>query len=124
MIEMRNTLVSIGIGLGVSAYLYGVNSGWKAFLSGSPKTAFIVFAVIGMAACSVGIGHSVENMGWTNPLVLLGMSFGLVNLLIVFVAVTGDQVWFVKDYASATLALGGSMVIKAIIKVAMNLIYL
>jgi len=121
---MRNTLVSIGIGLGVSAYLYGVKSGWNMLLNGSPRTTFIAFLVIGMALCSVGIGHSVENMGWTNPLVLLGMVFGLINLIIVFVAFTGDQVWFINDYATATLALGGSMVIKAILKVAMNLIYL
>ena len=89
-------------------------------LNGSPRSTNIAFMVFGMAACSVGIGHSVENMGWNNSLVIVGMGFGLLNLAIVYVALTGGQVWFVNDYASATRALGGSM----FLKVAMNLAYL
>ena len=45
-------------------------------------------------------------------------------MYITIIRVRARQVWFVSDYTSVTMALGGSMVIKAILKVAMNLIYM
>ena len=121
---MSNTITSIAIGLVVAGYLYALNAGWSLPLSDSPRTAFVAFIVVGMAFCGVGIGHSVETVGFNNPLVMVGMGFGLVNLFIAYTAFTGGQFMFVNDYASATMALGGMMILKVIVKVATNLIYL
>ena len=121
---MSNTIASIGIGLVVAGYLYALNAGWSLPLSDNPRTAFIAFIVVGMAFCGVGIGHSVETVGFGNPLVMVGMGFGVVNLFIAYTAFTGGQFMFVNDYASATMAIGGMMIMKVIVKVAMNLIYL
>lgn len=121
---MSNTITSIGIGLIVAGYLYALNAGWNLPLSDTPRTAFIAFVVVGMAFCGVGIGHSVETVGFSNPLVMVGMGFGLVNMFIAYTAFTGGQFMFVNDYASATMALGGMMVLKVVVKVAMNIIYL
>ena len=121
---MSNTIASIGIGLVVAGYLYALNAGWSLPLSDNPRTAFIAFIVVGMAFCGVGIGHSVETVGFGNPLVMVGMGFGVVNMFIAYTAFTGGQFMFVNDYASATMAIGGMMIMKVIVKVAMNLIYL
>ena len=118
---LNNTLVSVLIGVSVFVYLYLVNSGWRPPLD--ERTAFIFFVVVGMGMCGVGIGHSVENMGFNNPLVILGMSFGVLNLVIVYIALTGGSLFFVNDYSSATLALGGLMMVKVLVKVSMNFIY-
>ena len=87
------------------------------------RTVFILFVVVGMGMCVGGIGHSVENMGFNNPLVILGMGFGVLNLVIVYIALTGGSLVFVNDYASATMALGGSMIFKVFVKIIMNVIY-
>ena len=121
---MINTIASIAIGLMVAGYLYAMNSGWNLPLSDNPRTAFIAFIVVGMAFCGVGIGHSVETVGFGNPLVMVGVGFGLINMFIAYTAFTGGQFMFVKDYASATMAIGGMMIIKVIVKIATNLIYL
>lgn len=121
---MINTIASTAIGLVVAGYLYALSAGWNLPLSGNPRTAFIAFVVVGMAFCGVGIGHSVEAVGWGNPLVVVGMGVGLLNLYIAYTAFTGGQFMFVNDYATATMALGGLMIIKVVVKVAMNLLYL
>jgi len=121
MKAMNNTLTSILIGLAVSAYMYSVYAGVNLFPS--ERTAFIAFVIIGMAMCSVGIGNSVETVGFSNPLVILGMVFGILNLVIVYTALNGGSLFFVRDYTTATIALGGTMIIKVLIKVLMNFIY-
>ena len=121
---MSNTITSIAIGLVVAGYLYALNAGWSLPLSDSPRTAFVAFIVVGLAFCGVGIRHSSETVGFNNPLVMVGMGFGLVNLFIAYTAFTGGQFMFVNDYASATMAIGGMMILKVIVKVATNLIYL
>ena len=120
---MINTIASIAIGLIVAGYLYALNAGWSLPLSDNPRTAFIAFIVVGMAFCGVGIGHSVETVGFSNPLVMVGVGFGLVNMYIAYTAFTGGQFMFINDYSSATMAMSGMMIIKVIVKVAMNLIY-
>ena len=120
---MINTIASIAIGLIVAGYLYALNAGWSLSLSDNPRTAFIAFIVVGMAFCGVGIGHSVETVGFGNPLVMVGVGFGLVNMFIAYTALTGSKFMFVNDYTSATMAIGSMMIIKVIVKVAMNLIY-
>lgn len=124
MKAMINTLASLSIGLLVASYLYATYAGWSLPLSNNPRTAFIAFAVAGMAFCSVGIGHGQATVGFANPMMLMGIGFGIINLYIVYVALTGQQFMFVTDYTSATMALGGMMILKVITKLAMNLIYL
>ena len=121
---MSNTITSVAIGVIVAGYLYALNAGWSLPLSDNPRTAFIAFVVVGMAFCSVGIGHSVTTVGFGNPLVYVGMGFGLLNLFIVYTAFTGGQFMFINDYASATMAMSGIMLMKVVVKVSMNLIYL
>ena len=118
-----NTIASLGIGAIAALYIYGLRAGWSIPLNNNPRTAFIAFVVFGMAACGIGIGHSIETAGWSNPMVILGMGFGLINMYIVYTAFTGRTFMFVNDYTSATIALGGVMVLKVIIKLAMNLVY-
>jgi len=122
--KMMNTIASLGIGAIIALYTYGLRAGWNMPLSSNPRTTFIAFVIFGMAACGVGIGHSVETVGWGNPLVILGMGFGLVNLIIAYVGFTGGQVWFVHDYFSAMTAMGGVMLLKVLVKLTMNLVYL
>jgi len=121
---MSNTIASIGVGLVVAGYLYALNAGWSLPLSNSPRTAFTSFIVVGMAFCGVGIGHSIETVGLGNPLVMAGMGFGVLNMYIAYTAFTGGQFMFVNDYVSASMAISGVMLLKVIVKVAMNLIYL
>ena len=121
--NMMNTIASAAIGLTVCVYLYGLNAGWSLPFHDNPQTGFIAFVVFGFAACSVGIGHGAINVGFSNPLMIVGILFGIINLGIVYTAFTGGQIAFITDYASATLALGASMIMKAIIKIAMNFIY-
>ncbi len=121
---MINTAASLLIGVIVAGYLYALNSGWSLPLSDNPRTAFIAFVVVGMAFCGVGIGHSIETVGFSNPLTIVGVGFGLFNMFIVYTALTGGQFMFVNDYASATMALSGMMLVKVVVKIAMNLIYL
>ncbi len=121
---MSNTIASIVIGLVVAGYLYALNAGWSLPFSGNPRNAFIAFLVVGMAFCSVGIGHSVETVGFGNPMVLVGMGFGVLNLYIAYMAFTGGQFMFVNSYSTATMAIGGVMLVKVAVKVLMNLIYL
>ena len=118
---LNNTVISVLFGVLVSIYLYFINAGWKLPLS--DKMGFILFVIVGMAMCSVGIGHSLTNMGFNNPLVIFGMGFGVLNLFIVYIALTGGSLFFENDYASATMALGGSMIFKVLVKIIMNGIY-
>lgn len=124
MKNMSNTIASLGIGLIVAGYLYALNAKWNLPLSDNPRTAFISFLVVGMAFCGVGIWHSVETVGFGNPLVMFGVGLGMVNMYIAYTAFTGGQFMFVNDYASASVAMSGIMLVKVIVKVAMNLIYI
>ena len=119
-----NSIASLGIGTIAALYTYGLRAGWSMPLSNNPRTAFIGFIVFGMAACGIGMGHSIETVGWSNPMVILGIGFGLINMYIVYTAFTGGVFMFVNDYASASMALGGVMVLKVLVKLAMNLVYL
>jgi hypothetical protein len=85
--------------------------------------AFIVFIIIGTALCSVGIGNSYAKVGFSNPLVMVGMGFGLINLFIAYVALTGGQFLFVEDYKTATIAIGWVMIIKIIVQITINFLY-
>jgi len=121
--DMINTIASAAIGLAVFVYLYGTKAGWSLPFNDNPQTAFTAFVVFGLAACSIGIGHGVSNVGFNNPLMIVGVLFGIINITIVYTAFTGGQIAFITDYTSATLALGGSMIMKVIVKIAMNFIY-
>jgi len=121
---MMNTIASLGIGAIAAVYTYGLRAGWSMPLSNNPRTAFIAFVIFGIAACGIGMGHSIEKVGWSNPIFILGMGFGLINMYIVYTAFTGRTFMFVSDYASATIALGGVMILKVLVKLAMNLVYL
>lgn len=121
---MINTAASLLIGVIVVVYLYALNAGWDLPFSENPRTTFIAFIVVGMALCTVGIGHGEATVGFTNPLMLLGAVIGVVNMYISYIALTGGQFLFINDYVSATMAIGGIMLVKVVIKIAMNLIYL
>jgi len=124
MESVGNTVASVVIGVLVAGYMYALNAGWSLPFADNPRTAFIAMVVVGMAFCSVGIGHSVETVGFGNPLVMLGVGFGLVNLFIAYTALTGGSFLFIDDYASASMALGGMMLVKVVTKVAMNFLYI
>lgn len=124
MESMGNTIASVAIGVIVAGYMYALNAGWSLPIADNPRNAFIALVVIGMAFCSVGIGHSVETVGWSNPLTMLGVGFGLVNMYIVYIALTGGQFMFINSYSSASMALSGMMLVKVVTKIAMNFLYI
>ncbi|HEY7024189.1 MAG TPA: hypothetical protein VH371_04430 [Candidatus Limnocylindrales bacterium] len=81
--------------LGSAGVIACVAIAWLALTSesvpivGSPRGAIIAIAVVGMAACMVaGIGQA-PIIGWTHPLSIFGIVFGVLALIVAGAGILG-----------------------------------
>ncbi len=70
----------LGIGL-IVAFLTGA----QLPLVTSDRRAVAALAVLGWAACSMGVGPVTQAIGWRDPLVLAAIALGVVALLLIVV---------------------------------------
>jgi hypothetical protein len=82
-------------------------------LIGSGRAALVVFFVIGMAMCGMGMG--IAQYGWLNPFNLVGIVIGVLILAIGAMAVFGVRLSFMIDDRAAILAIAALMVVKVVL---------
>lgn len=103
-------MTSVVLGL-ISAALAGtVAFGYKLPLIGSPRAAFFVLMVLGMAMCSRRM--EIQKFGWTNPFNILGMVIGTVGLILVVAVAFRIKLPMIDSDRTAVLALAAIMALK------------
>ena len=84
------------------------------FISGD-REAFFALAIIGFAMCSFGMYASGELYGWLDPLRILAIVIGILNLVLVGAVFFQIQLPFISDDQTAFLVLAVLILIKFVI---------
>ena len=84
------------------------------FISGE-REAFFALAIIGFAMCSFGMYASGELYGWLDPLRILAIVIGILNLMLVGAVFFQIQLPFISDDQTAFLVLAVLILIKFVI---------
>ena len=77
------------------------------------RGALVVFLVVGMAMCTMGMG--ITQYGWLNPFNLVGILIGVVILAIAAMAIFGAHLPFIADERAAILVIAALMVAKVVL---------
>jgi hypothetical protein len=81
--------------LGTAGVIVCVALAWLALTSdsvpvvGSPRGALIAIVVVGMASCAIGGIGQAPIIGWTHPLSIFGIVFGVVALVVASAGIFG-----------------------------------
>jgi hypothetical protein len=77
------------------------------------RSALVVFVVVGMAMCGIGMG--IAQYGWLNPFNLAGILIGVAILAIGALTILGAHLPFVADECAAILVIAALMVVKIVL---------
>ncbi len=80
---------------------------------GNNRITLIVFLVLGMAMCTMGM--QITEYGWTNLFNIVGIVIGVAILVIGIAASFGVQLPFVADERAAILVIAALMIFKLVV---------
>jgi len=81
----------------------------------TPRSALIAVLVLGMVACSGGIGQVGASGRWDGPLAITGYLLGVGILLTFAAGLFGWNLFQIEDTAQAVAVMAGLMIIKFLI---------
>ncbi len=84
-------------------------------LINSPRAALWGLLILGMAACSGGIGQVGASNRWASPLAILGYLLGAAILVVFAAGLSGWQLPLVQTQTQALVAVSALMVVKLVI---------
>ena len=108
-----NILTLVALGIVEAVILVASLARFELPLVGSDRAALVMFVVIGMAMCGMGMG--ITQYGWLNPFNLVGIVIGVVILAIGALAIFGVRLPYIVDDRSALLAIAALMFTKIIL---------
>ncbi len=108
-------IVPLALGLICAAVVAATLTGKTLPLISSPRAALIALLVIGMAACTGGIGQVGASGRWLSPLAILGSVLGVAILVVIIFALAGWKLPFIQNQTEAVAAVAILMVVKFLI---------
>lgn len=111
----NHLIVPLALGLACAGIVFASLSGKPLPLIGGPRAALIAVLVIGMAACTGGIGQVAASGRWLSAPAILGYLLGLAILVVVVAGLAGWRLPFVQTEAQALAAAAALMAVKFLI---------
>jgi hypothetical protein len=90
----------------------------------TPRAAMIAVLIVGMAACTFGIGQVAASGRWLSPVAILGYLFGAALLVLLISLIAGWKLPFIASERDAMLAVGGPLSAKFVIGILSYLFHL
>jgi len=85
------------------------------------RIAFYALATLGLGMCTIGgIGRTVQERGWLNPITILGTVLGILALALVLMVLASGYIPLIPDERAAFIALTGIVLVKAAVGVLTN----
>lgn len=110
-LSMMNLIVFPLVRVGVCGGL--VYAGVTGLLQ--PRTAILIVLVVGMAACTSGIGQVSSSGHWASPLAILGYVLGTAILVAALGGLFGWKLPLLQAFQQALLALGALIAAKMVV---------
>lgn len=100
-----------------AALVAAVALGIRIPVIGNGPAAFFVLAFLGAQLCGLAfrVPTGSYSHGWLNPFTVAGIVIGIANLALVGSVIFRYKVPFIPSDQAATLALGASMAVKAVL---------
>lgn len=106
-----SSIGSAVIGLLVLSLAAATLAGQRLPLISGHRAATIAVAVLGFAMCTLGMGRSIESLGWLHPLNIAGSLLGVVAIALAAIAIFGWQLPGL-DERTILIALAAVVVLK------------
>ncbi len=120
---MSNQMMPIVLGLIAAVIVFATATGRTLPLINSPKAALIALLIVGMAACTGGIGQVGASGRWASPLAILGYLLGAAILVVFIGALAGWKLPFIAGMSEAVVAIGVLMAVKYLIGISGSLFH-
>lgn len=119
-----NQVFPLLLGVLAAVIVFSTLNGKTLPLIATPKAALIALLVVGMAACSGGIGQVGASGRWASPLAILGYLLGAALLLVFISAFAGWQLPFAATYMEALVTAAVLMAVKYTVGIAGTLFHI
>lgn len=108
-------IFSILLGIVAAVIVFSSLNGKALPLIATPRAALIALLVVGMAACTGGIGQVGMSGRWASPLAILGYLLGAAILLVIIGALAGWKLPVIQGETQAIVAVAVLMAVKYLI---------
>lgn len=100
----QHLIVPLAVGLLCAGIVYATLAGKTLPLISGPRAALIALLIIGMIACTGGIGQVGASGRWLSPLAIAGYLLGAAILVVFIAAFAGWKLPLVHNDTQAVLA--------------------
>ena len=111
------TLMPLALGLICAGVVYTTLAGKSLPLISGPRSALIALLILGMAACTSGIGQTAASGRWLAPIAIAGYLMGVAILVIIGSALVGVRLPWIQNEMQAVTAVAILMAVKLFIGV-------
>jgi hypothetical protein len=118
-IQLTQSLFApLALALACAAIVAATLAGRPLPLINGPRGALLALLILGMAACTGGIGQVGASGRWLAPLAIAGYVLGAAILAVIVSALAGWKLPWVANETQAVLAVAGLMAVKYSIGIA------
>ena len=117
-VMVSSLVVPLVLGLVCAGIVAASLAGKTLPLLATPRTALVALLVVGMAACTGGIGQVAASGRWGSPLAIAGYLLGGLILLVTIAGLAGWKLPLVYNPVRAVTAVGVLMAVKFVIRTA------
>lgn len=108
-------IVPLALGLASAGVVFAALAGKSLPLISGPRAALIAVLIIGMAACTGGIGQVAASGRWLSAPAILGYLLGLAILVVTVAALAGWRLPFIQSETQALAIVAALMAVKFLI---------
>lgn len=107
LVALPRAAILAAVAAGVASLAW---SGAAVPFATNDRERFIALVVLGWAMCSAGVGQVIRTAGWRSPVAAVGVAFGVANLALIAVVLTGNA----GTLASGNVATGERFAVAAL----------
>jgi hypothetical protein len=111
------TILQIVLGVVAAVLVMATLTGRSLPLVSGERAAFFALVIIGLVMCTLGMGRSIANYGWTSPINLIGVLLGVGILLLALAELVGWKVPLVPTEREALIAVALIGVVKVFLAI-------
>lgn len=100
-----NGLASGALGVIAVMFLATYFMNWKLPMISTDRAALYTVAVLGFAMCTISMGRTATSLGWTHPITITGIVFGVLILGLVIATAAGWRLPLISTDRAALIAL-------------------